>query len=111
VSVDGVFQCNRHSEVGQTGQYKRVLSVLIGANPTDEPITSGLPSPRALQAPNLKHRIARIRKTQTRLSRLKNANVATTKVIKLAEVRWLAAYDVKRRTRSPTAYRPRCSVF
>src|SRR6266699_1512378 len=47
----------------------------------------------------------------TRLLRLKNANVATTKVIKLAKVGWLAAYDLKRRTRCPTAYRPCCFVI
>jgi len=44
----------------------------------------------------------------TRLLRLKNANVATTKVIKLAKVARLAAYDLKRRIRCPTAYRPCC---
>ena len=47
----------------------------------------------------------------TRLLRLKNPNVATTKVIKLAKVGWLAAYDLKRRTRCPTAYRPCCFVI
>jgi hypothetical protein len=42
---------------------------------------------------------------------LSNANVATTKVIKLAKVGWLAAYDLKRRTRCPTVYRPCCFVI
>jgi hypothetical protein len=37
--------------------------------------------------------------------------VATTKVLKLAKVGWLAAYDLKRRTRCPTAYRPCCFVI
>src|SRR6266850_3425572 len=46
-----------------------------------------------------------------RLLRLKNANVATTKIIKLAKVAWLAAYDLKWRTRCPTAYRPCCFVI
>jgi hypothetical protein len=46
-----------------------------------------------------------------RLLRLKNANVATTKVIKLAKVGRLAAYDLKWRTRCPTAYRPCCFVI
>ena len=48
---------------------------------------------------------------QTRPLRLKNANVASTKVMKLAKVGWLAAYDLKRRTRCPTAYRPCCFVI
>ena len=46
-----------------------------------------------------------------RLLRLKNANVATTKDIKLAKAGWLAAYDLKRRTRCPRAYRPCCFVI
>jgi hypothetical protein len=46
-----------------------------------------------------------------RLLRLKNANVAPTRVIKLAKVGWLAAYDLKWRTRCPTVYRPCCLVI
>ncbi len=42
---------------------------------------------------------------------LKNADVATIKFIKLVKVGWLAAYDLKRRTRCPTAYRPCCFVI
>jgi len=56
-------------------------------------------------------RLARIHKTRIDRLRLSNANVATTKVIKLAKVGWLAAYDLKRRTRCPTAYRPCCFVI
>jgi hypothetical protein len=46
----------------------------------------------------------------TRLLRLKNANVATTKVIKLAKVGWLAAYNLKRRTRCPGSFSPNTSL-
>jgi len=53
----------------------------------------------------LRNRLSSISQNQNpnRLLRLRNANVATTEVIKLAKVGWLAAYDLEMENTMPNS--------